>query len=71
MCPSTLAMPVCKNEQESIYTEAILSLNHIESILAAWKLSTENIIQTICYCTRKEYIPIAEYLWKERVDNKV
>lgn len=52
-----------------IKKEALMSLNHVESVLKAMNLKAElhHVLMANCYVTDSKYISVAEAIWQRKL----
>ncbi|NWR70932.1 DPH6 ligase, partial [Centropus unirufus] len=70
-CAGQIALVPCTMQLVSggIWSEAIISLRHIERILQAMNRTTalHHVITASCYVTDSKYIPIAHSVWQKKL----
>ncbi|XP_065492286.1 diphthine--ammonia ligase [Caloenas nicobarica] len=70
-CAGQIALVPCMMQLVSggIWTEAVVSLRHVERVLQAMRQETalHHIITASCYVTESKYIPIARSVWQKKL----
>ncbi|NWQ76185.1 DPH6 ligase, partial [Columbina picui] len=70
-CAGQIALIPCTMQLVSggIWTEAVVSLHHVERVLQAMRQETalRHIIAASCYVTERKYIPIARSVWQKKL----
>ncbi|NXT53294.1 DPH6 ligase, partial [Pluvianellus socialis] len=70
-CAGQIALVPCTMQLVSggIWTEAIVSLRHVERVLQAMsqKTALHHIITASCYVTDRKHIPIARSIWQKKL----
>ncbi|NWX06011.1 DPH6 ligase, partial [Caloenas nicobarica] len=70
-CAGQIALVPCTMQLVSggIWTEAVVSLRHVERVLQAMRQETalHHIITASCYVTESKYIPIARSVWQKKL----
>ncbi|XP_042646988.1 diphthine--ammonia ligase isoform X2 [Tyto alba] len=70
-CAGQIALVPCTMQLVSggIWTEAIVSLRHVERVLQAMsqKTALHHVITASCYVTQSKHIPIARSIWQKKL----
>ncbi|XP_068802445.1 diphthine--ammonia ligase isoform X4 [Struthio camelus] len=70
-CAGQIALVPCTMQLVSggIWTEAIVSLRHVERVLQAMNQNTalQHILMANCYVTDSKYIPVAHSIWQRKL----
>ncbi|XP_067152761.1 diphthine--ammonia ligase isoform X3 [Apteryx mantelli] len=70
-CAGQIALVPCTMQLVSggIWTEAVVSLRHVERVLQAMSQNTalQHVLAASCYVTNSKYIPVAHSIWQRKL----